>query len=245
MMFARVGSQFALESTMFVRERISMFWTFVFPVLLIVVLGFGLQSGTMRGAESMTFLVSGIIGANLIGMAFFNIGTSLLMYKDLGMLRRLRGNGAAVPQVIAGVIMHRIVLVLIQSVVMTLCAHLIFGFELPAHALPFWLALAGCVVVFTALGLTLAMLVRSTAAANVLANIVYLPLAFLSGAYFPIDHLPFARVIHWLPSYDAIEVLRTSLAAPSMLAHQASSWLLVGWALLFLGCAFALHRRLA
>jgi hypothetical protein len=70
-----------LETKMFFREKMQVFWTFLFPVLMIWLFGsmFGGQDyGDMTFAS---YFVPSWIGVNIVTTAFFTLGTVLTGYR--------------------------------------------------------------------------------------------------------------------------------------------------------------------
>jgi len=81
-------------------------------------------------------------------------------------------------------------------------------------------------------------------AAPAVANLVYLPMAFASGMFLPIDQLPeFIRTIaHYLPTYHYAQLAY----APTHHAEEPLGWALVwsgAWAVLLLGLAVRAYQR--
>lgn len=244
-----VIAQFVFESNIFARDRLSLFWSLVFPVMLVLILGYSFGSAGGSGAKAAIsypeWLLAGVIGTNLMGMALFNIGTSLLTYRERGIFARVVVAGIPAERILAGLMLNRYAIVAAQLFLMLVTAHMAFGIRVPLRSGSFALVMVLGVVCFTCLGLIFAMLVRTASAAMALGNAVYLPLAFLSGAYFDIGRLPGATLWRWLPSSTEIDALRLALHAP--LAQTIGSAPFVAsvlWTLAFTALVLALRGRL-
>jgi ABC-2 type transport system permease protein len=130
--------------------------------------------------------------------------------------------------------------------VMMIMAHFVFGYGLPAERLSYALCVVVGVVGFTGLGLAFALLVRTSSEAIAMSNIIYLPLSFLSGAYFPVDGLPGSAYLHLLPSAALIDALRISAQMPAAALLATTPFrLLVLWGIALIAVAFTLRGRLA
>ncbi len=245
------AAQFAFEMSLFSRDRLSVFWALLFPVLLIVILGFAFGGSApasatgQRGNTYVESLVAGVIGMNLMGMALFNIGTSLLQYRERGVFARLLVGGTPLGGAFAGLVLNRYVVVAIQLFLMIATAHAVLGLHLSVTNPAFALALASGIACFTLLGLTFALLVRTSTAAMALGNALYLPLAFLSGAYFNVDRLPGSALLHILPSSAEIDMLRLSIHGTLASLVTAPSFIgVILWTITFGVIAFFLRGRL-
>jgi ABC-2 type transport system permease protein len=81
-------------------------------------------------------------------------------------------------------------------------------------------------------------------AAPAVANLIYLPMAFASGMFVPVDQLPdFIRSIaHYLPTYHYAQLAY----APVHHADEALGWALTwsaGWSLVLFGLAIRAYQR--
>lgn len=232
--------------SLFVRDRLSLFWALLFPIMLIVILGFAFGNGaTLQGGAYAAWLVGGVVGTNLMGMALFNIGTSLLQYRERGMFARLLVAGVPIERPLIGLVLNRYAIIALQLFLMLWTAHALLGMKLDFQGASFFTALTLGIACFTFLGLSFALVVRTANAALALSNALYLPLAFLSGAYFSIDRLPGSAWLHLLPSSAVVDALRLSLHEHvSVVITSRPVLLTIAWTLCFGLVAFALRTRL-
>lgn len=86
-----------------------------------------------------------------------------------------------------------------------------FGVVLSYNAL-FWLAFLLNSLVFSALAVGLAMLVKSHADQSMLNSFIITPMAFLGGTFFPIEHLPVwvQQILILLPLPHAADAIRAA-----------------------------------
>ncbi|MCP3028457.1 hypothetical protein [Halobacillus sp. A5] len=78
----------SLETKMFFRDRVSVFWTFVFPVLIIWLFGAMFVGNEMSVLSFAEHFIPSWIGVNIVTTSFFTLGTLLAHYRDSGVLRR-------------------------------------------------------------------------------------------------------------------------------------------------------------
>jgi ABC-2 type transport system permease protein len=81
-------------------------------------------------------------------------------------------------------------------------------------------------------------------AAPAIANLVYLPLAFASGLFMPLEHLPafIQRVAPYLPTYHYAQLAWSAVGAGREPVATSVAWL-AGYAALFLWAAARAYRR--
>lgn len=209
----------------FVRARSRLVGTFVTPLFLVAFLGFGFQ-GVRFGSvpEEVTYLeylVPGILGFVTLFSASFS-GLAVLSDREVGFLKEILV--APVPRisVVLGRIAGGATTGLLQSG-LVLCGTLLVGFR-PASALGLLLAallLVGLSTTFIGFGLALAAGFRDTQGYSLVVNFVLFPLAFLSGAFYPLSNLPPA--IRWIgylnPLTYGIDGLRGALVGPGVAAY--------------------------
>jgi ABC-2 type transport system permease protein len=100
-------------------------------------------------------------------------------------------------------------------------------------------------VPFSCLGLAMAFLVPPASAGGI-ANLIYLPMSFLSGLWVPLKFLPkiLQQIAPIFPTFHLAQLMYSSLGAPS-LGTTLSHWMgLLGFTTLMLGVAWLAFRRI-
>lgn len=177
-----------------------------FPPMFYLLFGV-LMSGKDR-AEISAYLLATYCVFGVMGPGLFGFGVSVAMERDRGWLKWRR----ALPSLpgayfVAKMLMAQIFALLIFGE-LALLASTLGGVHL--HALQ-WLQLLGVSLLtslpFCALGLLIGTLV-SGQAAPAIVNFIYLPMAFLSGLWIPINMLPkiLGQIAPIWPSYHAAQI---------------------------------------
>jgi ABC-2 type transport system permease protein len=253
-MIALTAWQIRYEQLAFWRNRRWTLFTFAFPLMLLVIFGLLNTSSTLdtRGGISfITFYVPGVLAYALMTTAFSNLAMSFAYARDHGMIKRIQGTPLPWPAYVAG----RIGSMLITVAVMTVLV-LVLGIALGAHVrlstLP---GLAAALVLgascLAMLGVGFARLLPNADSAGPVLGVLVMPIAFISGTFFPLDGAPgwlltVASVLPLHPLADALQVAfdpRTAGAgfAPGDLASLAA-WTIAG-AWLMMGFLRTLTRR--
>lgn len=210
--------------------------TLLFPVMFYAFFGLVMNSGAAHYLLA-TFATFGVMGASL-----FAFGVGIATERAQGWFTLLRATPAPLAGVVVGKWFGAALFAALIVVLMEILAAM-FG---DVRMLPQqWFGLVGLLVVgtlpFCLLGLALGLLMSPNAAPAVI-NLVYLPLAFLSGLWVPISQFPswLQSIAPYLPPYHlaqlALQVagVQVGNALPHVLALAAFSaaflmMVAVGW----------------
>lgn len=181
-----IWQETTLHLKLYFRERQAVFWGFVFPIFLLF-----LFCSTFGGSpERSTALVAGLITINVMSGAFFGTGVITVGAREQGILRRYAVAPVARWKIILGLISSRLISITLTTLLLVLMARFIYHIVLPAHP---WAMVVTYFVgsfMFCAIAFVLASLVSSVTAANGLAQVLFMPMMFLSGATFPYEFMP-------------------------------------------------------
>jgi ABC-2 type transport system permease protein len=197
---ALVGHQFRYDQKAFWRNPASVFFTVMFPVVLLLIFAtvFGSQTVDVRGGiKTTTYYVPAIITLSVISATMQSLAMSLVIAREDGRLKRSRGTPMPPWVFIAGRIGNSIVVALMMLALLAAIGRVLYGVEIPWDRLP---AIVATLVVgaaaFCCLGIALTAAIPSQDAAAPIVNALLLPLYFLSGVFIPDDQLP-SGVIHF------------------------------------------------
>ena len=179
----------------------------LFPALFYVLFGV-LLAGRSGGADIARYLLAtyGVFG--IMGSALFGFGVTIAIEREQGLLRYKR----ALPMPPGALLVAKMAMAMIFasliSVMLAVIAMTLAGVSLAPQQ---WLLLFAVnvlgVLPFCAIGLWIGTLVGGSAAPAVV-NILYLPMAFLSGLWMPLSILPafIAKLAPMWPSYHLAQI---------------------------------------
>jgi ABC-2 type transport system permease protein len=197
---ALVGHQFRYDQKAFWRNPASVFFTVMFPVVLLLIFAtvFGDQTVEVRGGvKTTTYYVPAIITLSVISATMQSLAMSLVIAREDGRLKRSRGTPMPPWVFIAGRIGNSIVVALMMLALLAAIGRVLYGVDIPWERLPAILvALVVGAAAFCCLGIALTAAIPSQDAAAPIVNALLLPLYFLSGVFIPDDQLP-SGVIHF------------------------------------------------
>jgi ABC-2 type transport system permease protein len=235
--------QFRTEQLVFWRSREAAVFIFIFPIMLFLLLGSVYEGRTDEGWAHSDVLLVGLIGYGAANTAFAGLAITLVIRREDGLLKRLRGT--PLPAVVYGlaVLASTLSVFLVQVLVLLGIGKLLFGAHLPERPLSLLVAVLLGALAFAGLGVAGAALIHSSEGASAVVNVIVLPMAFLSGSFGPTRSLPQALDIlgDVLPLKHLLEVVGgIYLENEHAFAHPGSLAVVAAWGLA--GIAVAVRR---
>lgn len=211
-----------------------------FPVVFYVLFGVVLAGARGGSVASAYMLVSyGVFG--IMGPALFGFGVAMAMDRELGLLRLKRAMPVPPGAVLSARILMAMMFGLIITVMLMAVAFTMAGVRLaPGQVALLTLVNVLGTLPFCAIGLYVGTLVGGQGAAAVV-NLVYLPMAFLSGLWMPLAMLP--KILQTLaPVWPSYHLSQVALKVIDADAGQPL-WLHLAVMLLVTAIFFFLARR--
>jgi ABC-2 type transport system permease protein len=219
-----------LEIKQFMRQRESVVFTLLFPVLLLAIFGSVFKDTIAPGVTFSQYFVAGMIASGLVNTGFQALAIMIPVERDFGTLKRLRGTPMPASSYFIGKTILVLISTIIQIILLLGFGLLFFGLELPSDASK-WLTFAWLVVLgsacSTALGIAFSIVPKSGRGASAVVSPIVIILQFFSGVFFVFTQLP-----SWMQQVAAIFPLKwltqgmRSVFLPDSFAGQevAKSW---------------------
>jgi ABC-2 type transport system permease protein len=173
------------EQKLFWRNREAAIFTFLLPILFFLMFGAIYGDNTIddryRGAA---YLEAGMIGYGVASTAFAGLAITTVVRRESGVLKRIRSTPLPPAAYLGAVLASTLVVFAIQTALIVALGRVLFDVRLPRMPLSLALALLLGAATFAALGLAITALVRSAEGASAVINVVYLPMAIISGTFF-------------------------------------------------------------
>jgi ABC-2 type transport system permease protein len=195
-----------------------------------------------RNLTYVDFLVPGIIALSIMQTGLFSVVFVFVQLKQRGVLRRLMATPMRVSDFFFSQITTRVLVSLLQLIVLLAVGLFAFHFHFQGSLLAMLFVGVLGAAIFIALGLAISGYAKSEETAAPLANIISLPLMFLSGVFFPRSAMP-----GWLQTITQYSPLTyVSDALRSISVDGATLWALrtdlVGIVIWLGVCAFLAIR---
>lgn len=143
-----------------------------------------------RSQRYIDFLLPGLLAFTLMQVAIAGSGFNIVEYRRKGILKRLFVTPIRPSDFIAGIVLSRTVVCLIQLTVLLLVAILLMDVSiLGSYAALYTIIITGTLL-FLCLGFMLGSLAKTQQSIMAIGNLVIFPQIFLSGVFYPVDSMP-------------------------------------------------------
>lgn len=183
--------QLRAEQKLFWRSRELAFFTFLLPIIFFVLLGsvYG-DSDEIKGYRAPDYLLTGMLGYGVAATAFSGLGIVLVIRREAGILKRLRATPLPASVYIVAVLLTSLLAFVVEAVFLIALGMLLFDAEFPKSLVSLALAILLGASAFAVLGVGISGLVRRAEGASAVITALYLPLSFVSGAFFSQENFP-------------------------------------------------------
>ncbi|MBM7553225.1 ABC transporter permease [Thalassobacillus pellis] len=219
-----------LETKMFFRDRLSTFWTFLFPVTMIWLFGSMFVGETMNGQTFAEMFVPSWIGVNIVTTSFFTLGTVLTGYRETGVLRRYQSTPLQPWKILAAHAFQGTVIFGISAVLLMVFGMMMYDLRLPEFIGSTLLVLLISILAFFPFALFLTSLAKNTQTAAAISTLFLNLMLFLSGATFPLEMMPtvLQYVAKVLPLYYVIQLMRGTWTEAPITEYGFEAGVLIG-----------------
>jgi ABC-2 type transport system permease protein len=233
------------QQLLFWRNREAAFFSFLFPIILLVLLGSVYGDDEIEGVSGATYLLAGLIGYGVAATAFASLAITLVVRREAGLLKRVRGTPLSPTTYLAAVISSMVIVIGLQAVAQVLIGRFLLDAAWPASPASLVVVIAIGAAAFAALGLAVTTIVKTAEGSSAVVNAIYLPLAFVSGAFFsPRDMPRFLEVIsELLPLTYLLRLIRsTFIEGETLTSSPGALAAVVAWGLFGLVVAARMFR---
>jgi ABC-2 type transport system permease protein len=191
------------------RNKMFLFFSVVMPFGF-----FFLYAGIFAKGEphAVQYLLGPVIALTVMG-SFWGLSAALVMFREQGILRRFHVTPVTPSDMLASSVVANFVLTLPTVIVEFLFARLIFHIPSFGNLLSTFLLIALGTMAFASLGLVVASVTNTMQETQVINQLIWLPLIFLSGATVPLATLPqvVRRVGLFLPATYLVTELQDAI----------------------------------
>jgi ABC-2 type transport system permease protein len=175
----------------FWRNPASAFFTFVFPLMFLVIFTSLLGHNTVhlgtRLVNLSTYYVAAMASFAVISACYTNIATAVTFQRDAGVLKRLNGTPLPGWCYLGARILHALLVSLLLVAITAAFGRVFYSADIPTGAtlLRFLVMLVVGAAAFCALGFAITAVIPNADASPAIVNATILPLLFLSGIFIP------------------------------------------------------------
>ncbi len=204
-------SQIRLEQKSFWRNRQAAAFSFLMPLLLLVMFAAIFDGDVAPGLDFRRYFVAGMLGVSIMSATYTNLAITLSFHRDLLILKRLRGTPLSTSALFAAKAASSVVLVVIQTILVLVVGRLFYDVAFPANWLAFVFFVVLGVVVFVSVGIAFTVFIPNADSAPAMVQMPFLVLQFASGVFFSYHETP--AVLRWIANVFPLRWLLEGLRA--------------------------------
>ena len=206
-----------IELKLFLREPMTIVFTFAFPVVLMFVLGevFGNQPGgtdqrVFHGMGAMNYYAPAYIAVVTMSVGVIMLPARLTDYRSGGVLRRFRASLVPIWSVLGSQVLAALVLGVVGSVLVAAFAAIFYPVHFPDSLALLAAGFVLCTAAFAAIGTLLGAVMPSPRAAQGAGLMLFFVMLFLSGASVPMEVMSgtMKRIGDFLPLTYGVDLLQ-------------------------------------
>ncbi|UPT74316.1 MAG: ABC transporter permease [Elusimicrobiota bacterium] len=190
-----------------------------------------------KAIRYVDWLVSGLLGMNMMFSALFGVGYNLVRYRKNGVLKRLKATPLRAAEFLTAQIVSRLILIMGVFTVVYQGSDFFLHYQRLGSLLDLYLIFALGSASMIALGLLVAARVTSEELAGGVLNMLSWPMMFLSGVWFSLEGAPRALKLfaNAMPLTHTIDAARAVMTEGATLAQVSGHlWILGGMTVVFL-----------
>ena len=191
------------------RNKMFIFFSVIMPFAFFFLYAGVFAKGNPRGVR---YLLGPIIALTVMG-SFWGLSAALVMFREQGILRRFHVTPVTASDMLASSIVANFILTLPTIIVELLFARFIFHVKDFGDVSTAFVLIALGTMSFASLGLVVASVTNTMQETQVINQLIWLPLIFLSGATIPLADLPqvVQRVGLFLPATYLVTELQDAI----------------------------------
>ena len=203
-----------------------------------------IDSVESRDLGYIDFLVPGIVGMTIMQLGLFGVAFGFVQLKRTGALRRLFATPTSPAYFLSAQVLSRLIIGVVQVAIL-FGVGIWFGLQMFGDYMSLLVIVLFGSAIFLAIGFAIAGWAKNEDQAAPVANLVSLPMTFLSGVFFPRDAMPefLAAITAFMPLTYVNEALRAIVNDGAGLMSLGPQLLGMGvWAVITFVLAVVLFR---
>lgn len=208
---------------------------------------FGVQAESVQtdDFDAIDYLVPGIIAFSILSLGVFSITEGFIQLKTNGSLRRLQVAPIQAGSFLVAQSITRLIMTVINVLTMLLLSMMLFDFTMHGDIFSFLVVAVFGIILFLGFGYAIAGWAKDGNQAAPISNIIFFPMMFLSGTFFPRETFPdwLVPITDYMPLTYVADAMRKISADGETLIGVAPEMLgIIVWTALIYAIAVKLFR---
>ena len=202
-----------IQLKLFMREPVALFFTLAFPLLLLILFGemFGNEpQASWGGFGYIDTEVPALVGLTIATIALMSIPIATATAREQKILRRYKATPLPPFQYFAAEVSANILIAFVGLGLLVLFGHLLYNLRVEGNLFYILLIFLLSALAFVAIGYIIASLAPTSRIAQVVGQVIFFPMMFLSGAAFPIASMPegLQTISNFMPMTHMVKLLQ-------------------------------------
>lgn len=169
------------------RDRVVLFFNYLLPLLFFVV--FAQSFGASRGG-ALSQVIAMVLILGVLGSGFFGAGMRAVVEREQNILRRFKVAPITPLPILVSSLVTGLISYLPGAALILGIATLYYGMPWPERWISLFIMLSLGLLAFRSIGLIIGAVANSMQESQIIIQLLYLPMLFLSGATFPVSSMP-------------------------------------------------------
>lgn len=181
------------EFKLFTRNFINMFFLLIFPMMLLLMFGgiYGNEPSEMfNGHGTIDVSVPAYMGMVIAVSGIMSLPLVTSSYRERKILKRFRATPMNPLHVIISQVMVNFIMTAVGIILLIIVGKLVFNLQFFGNVLLMIGMFLLAIISIFSLGFLIASIAPNMRSANAIANLVYFPMLFLTGATIPMELMP-------------------------------------------------------
>jgi len=215
-------AQAAINVKLTFRDRTVIFFNYLFPLVFFFI--FAQLFHAEQGGAIIQVLTM-VLSIGILGSGFFGAGIRAVQEREANILRRFKVAPISAAPMLVASMLTGLLNFLPSVLLMVLLSHFIYGMAIPQRWPSLLIFVSLGALAFRALGLIIASVVNSMQESQIVIQLLYFPMLFLSGTTIPISILPdwVQIVAQFIPATYLMTGMQSILGRNETLAQNWSA----------------------
>jgi imidazolonepropionase-like amidohydrolase/ABC-type multidrug transport system permease subunit len=203
------------------RDRTVIFFNYLFPLIFFFI--FAQLFHAEQGGAIIQVLTM-VLSIGILGTGFFGAGIRAVQDREANVLRRFKVAPISAAPILVASLLTGLLNFLPSTILMVLLSHFIYGMAFPDRWVSLLMFVAIGVLAFRALGMMIASVVNSMQESQIVIQLIYFPMLFLSGTTIPMSVLPnwVQIVAQFIPATYLMNGMQSILGRKETLLQNAN-----------------------
>jgi imidazolonepropionase-like amidohydrolase/ABC-type multidrug transport system permease subunit len=204
------------------RDRTVIFFNYMFPLVFFFI--FAQLFHAEQGGAIIQVLTM-VLNIGILGSGFFGAGIRAVQDREANILRRFKVAPISAAPILVASLVTGLLNFLPSVLIMVLLSHFIYGMDLPERWFSLLIFVSLGALAFRSLGLIIASVVNSMQESQIVIQLLYFPMLFLSGTTIPLSILPnwVQNLAQFIPATHLMTGMQAILSRKESLAQNASA----------------------